>query len=100
VPDVLERLRRDYRPALLAHLARQSEAGRRSAYELGRQAMADKVSLLDLVQVHHAVFVDVALTIRDVDELPHLLDAAASFLVEALAPFEMTQHVPVRKTAD
>ena len=98
--DRLERLRRDYRPAFLAHLTRQGEAELRSAYELGRGAMADRVSMLDLVQVHHAVFVEVVLTVRDVEELPGMLDAAAAFLVEALAPYEMTRRPPARAATD
>jgi len=96
----LESVRRDYTPAFLAHLNRRSEASLRSAYELGRAAMAAEVSMLDLVQIHHKVFLDVALTIRDLEELPEMLDAAAAFLVEALAPYEMTQHAPVRRGGD
>lgn len=93
----LERLRRNYRPALLAHLGNGKEAGLRAAYELGRTAIADRVSMLDLVQIHHEVFVDVALTVKSVEELPTMLDGAAAFLVEALAPFEMTRHSPKRR---
>jgi hypothetical protein len=93
----LERLRQNYRPALLAHLGCRKEASLRAAYELGRSAMAEQVSMLDLVQIHHEVFVDVALTVRTVDDLPEMLDGAATFLVEALAPFEMTRHAPVRR---
>lgn len=96
----LESVRRDYTPAFLAHLNRRNEASLRSAYELGRAAMAAEVSMLDLVQIHHTVFLDVALTIRDLEELPEMLDAAAAFLVEALAPYEMTQHAPVRRGGD
>jgi Phosphoserine phosphatase RsbU, N-terminal domain len=94
VSDPLARLQRDYTPAFLAHLTRHSEAGLKSAYELGRTAIADGIGMLDLVQVHHAVFLDVAQTVRDVDEIPEMIDAAAAFLVEALAPFEMTRHHP------
>lgn len=98
--DPRERLRRDYTPAFLAHLAQRSETGLRSAYDLGRAAMADRLTLLDVVQTHHAVFLDVALTVRDVEELTDLLDSASAFLVEALAPFEMTRRAPVRDPAD
>jgi hypothetical protein len=97
VNEALERLRQDYRPAFLGHLSSRRESGLRAAYELGRTAIAEQVSMLDLVQIHHQVFLDVALTVRSVDELPDMLDAAAAFLVEALAPFEMTRRVPGRK---
>ena len=92
--DPVERLRRNYTPAFLAHLAQQDESTLRSAYELGREAVAGGLSTLDVVQVHHAVFYDVVSTARHVDEIPALLDAATTFLVESLAPFEMTRHRP------
>jgi Phosphoserine phosphatase RsbU, N-terminal domain len=94
----LDRLRQDYRPAFLAYLSSQREAGLRSAYELGRSAIGAQVTMLDLVQIHHEVFLDVAMTVRSLEELPKLLDAAAAFLVEALAPYEMTRRAPVRPT--
>lgn len=89
--EPLVRFRRNYTPAFLAHLSRRDEASLSSAYELGRGAIADGVSMLDLVHIHHAVFLGVAETVRQVEELPGILDAAAAFLIEALAPFEMTR---------
>ena len=94
--DPLARLQRNYTPALLAHLTNHNEATLRAAYELGRRAIADGVSMLDLVHVHHAVFLDVATTVREVGELPAIIQDAAAFLVESLAPFEMTQRPPAR----
>jgi hypothetical protein len=94
VSDPVMRLRRDYTPAFLAHQTQQTEGGLRSAYELGRAAIGDGITMLDLVQVHHAVFLEVAQTARGVEEIPEMLEAAAAFLVEALAPFEMTRRRP------
>ena len=88
----LDILRQNYRPAFLAHLTSRDEATLRLAYELGRQAVATSASMLDMVQIHHEVFADVVATLRDVDELPDLLAAATTFLVESLAPFEMTRN--------
>ena len=90
--DELYRLRRNYTPAFLAHLTRHDEATLRSAYELGREALAAGLSMLDIVDVHHGVFSDVVLSVRDVEELPDIVNAATAFLVEALAPFEMTRQ--------
>ena len=92
--DRIERLRRDYRPAFLAHLMRRDEVGLRAAYELGRRAMADGVGLLDVVQVHHEVFLQTTAEMRHVDELPDLVEPAAAFLLEVLAPFELTRRSP------
>ncbi|MGH3365649.1 MAG: phosphatase RsbU N-terminal domain-containing protein [Nocardioidaceae bacterium] len=98
--DKLARLRRDYTPAFLAHLTVATEMSLQSAYGLGRTAMAEEISMLDLVHVHHSVFLEVALTVKDVDELPPILDAAAAFLVEALAPFAMAHQHPTKPTPD
>lgn len=88
----LDRLRRDWTPALLAYLSRRQEAGLGSAYDLGRGAVADGLGILDVLAVHHAVVVDVLRTARDVHEPPELVEGAAQFLLEALAPFEMTRR--------
>jgi hypothetical protein len=92
--DELDTLRRNYTPAFLAHLTRHDEATLRAGYELGREAMVMGLSMLDLVDIHHAVFSDVVMSVRNVAELPDIVSAAASFLVEALAPFEMTRRPP------
>jgi hypothetical protein len=90
--EPLETLRRNYTPAFLAHLAQHDETSLSSAYELGRQAVAGGLSTLDIVQVHHAVFYDVVAATREVEEIADLLEAATTFLVESLAPFEMTRQ--------
>jgi hypothetical protein len=95
----LSRLRLDYTPAFLAYLTRRDEAGLRAAYDLGRRAMSDKVSMLDLVQIHHAVILDILATARSADELQDISRAAAAFLVEALASFEMAQRGFMEKTS-
>jgi Phosphoserine phosphatase RsbU, N-terminal domain len=90
----LERVRRNYKPAFLSHLAGRDERSLRSAYEIGREAMANNISMLDLVHVHHTVFLEVAATVRDVGEVSDLTDAATAFLLESLAPYEMTRQQP------
>lgn len=92
--DELTTLRRNYAPAFLAHLTRHDEATLRSAYELGREAMAAGLGVLDIVDVHHSVLSHVVLSVRDLEELPDLLHAATTFLAESLAPFEMSRRPP------
>jgi hypothetical protein len=89
--DAVHRLRRDYRPAFLAHLGRPTEAGLQRASDLGRASLTAGVSLLELVQVHHEVLLEVLVTSRP-DELPSLLGDAATFLAEALGPVEMARR--------
>jgi Phosphoserine phosphatase RsbU, N-terminal domain len=87
----LDRFSRDYRPAVLAYLGYPDEEHLAAAYELGRSALAADITLLDLVRVHHAVVGDVLRTTNS-DEMPTSVDAAAEFLVEALAPFEIARR--------
>ena len=90
--DAYERFRRDYAPAFLQYLSDRGEGGRRSAYELGRRAISEQLSVLDLARIHHGLLLEVLKTHRTPDELEHIAQAASEFLVEALAVFEMTQR--------
>jgi ANTAR domain/Phosphoserine phosphatase RsbU, N-terminal domain len=90
--DAYERFRRDYAPAFLQYLSERGERGRRAAYELGRRAIGEQLSVLDLARIHHGILLDVLKTHRSPQELEHIAQAASEFLVEALAVFEMTQR--------
>jgi ANTAR domain/Phosphoserine phosphatase RsbU, N-terminal domain len=90
--DAHERFRRDYAPAFLQYLSERGERGRRAAYELGRRAIGEQLSVLDLARIHHGVLLEVLKTHRSPQELEHIAQAASEFLVEALAVFEMTQR--------
>ena len=90
--DAYERFRRDYAPAFLQYLSERGEPGRRAAYELGRRAISEHLSILDLARIHHTVLLDVLKTHRSPQELEGIAEAASEFLVEALAVFEMTQR--------
>ena len=82
---------RDYRAAFLRYLPRRDEAALHSAYELGRRAVAEGVSLLELIRIHHEVLLDVLQDSRP-EELAVVATAASEFLVEALAVHEMAQR--------
>jgi Phosphoserine phosphatase RsbU, N-terminal domain len=90
--EAFERFGRDYAPAFLQFLSEGSERGRRAAYELGRRAIGEQLSVLDLARIHHGVLLEVLRTHRNPQELEHIAQAASEFLVEALAVFEMTQR--------
>jgi hypothetical protein len=90
--DAYERFRRDYAPAFLQYLSERGEPGRRAAYELGRRAISEHLSILDLARIHHGVLLEVLKTHRSPQELEGIAEAASEFLVEALAVFEMTQR--------
>lgn len=89
--NAVERLQRNYRPAFLRYLPRRDEAALHSAYQLGRTAVGDRVSLLDLAHVHHAVLLEV-LRSTPSEEVARTAAAASEFFVEVLATYEMTQR--------
>jgi Phosphoserine phosphatase RsbU, N-terminal domain len=90
--DAAERFGRDYAPAFLQYLSEGGERGRRVAYEFGRRAISERLSILDLARIHHGVLLEVLRTHRTPRELEDIAQAASEFLVEALAVFEMTQR--------
>ena len=83
---------RDYRVAFLSSIPRQSEAALTLGYDLGRRSVADGVSLLDLVQVHHVVLEEV-LTSTPPPDAGHVTRAAGAFLLEVLSTFDMATRV-------
>lgn len=87
----LEDVRRDYRTAFLRYLPRRDEAALHAGYELGRSAVVDGLSILDLAQLHHEVFLEV---LRDTssEDLGGVATAASEFLVEVLATYDMSQR--------
>ncbi len=87
----LDNLQRDYRTAFLRYLPRREEAALHSGYKLGRAAVADGLSILELARVHHEVFLEV---LRDTpaDDLTRVATAASEFFLEVLATFDMAQR--------
>jgi hypothetical protein len=87
----LARLRLDYRSALVGYLSRRGESQLHSAYELGRSAIAGRVGLLELVQLHNSVALDLLRATSEADRLD-VAEAAGAFLVEVLAASDMAQR--------
>jgi hypothetical protein len=87
----LDELTRDYRVAFLQYLPRRGEAALARGYELGRSAVADGISILELARVHHEIFLEV-LRETPPQELPAIATAASEFLLEVLATFDMAQR--------
>jgi len=90
--DALNRFRLDYAPLMLRYFTQRDEAGLQAAYELGRRSMRDSVGLLDIVRVHHELFLDVLATARDAQEANELAQASATLLIDLIASFEMSQR--------
>lgn len=86
-----EDLARDYRAALLRYLPRREEVARAAGYEIGRQAVASGMSLLEVARVHHEVLVMV-MEETDATEVNEVARTAGEFFMEVLAPYDMTQR--------
>jgi Phosphoserine phosphatase RsbU, N-terminal domain len=89
--STLADMSRNYRAAFLRYLPRREEAPLHEGYEVGRRAVADGVSLLELARVHHDVLLEVLRDTR-AEDLTRTATAASEFLLEVLAPYDMTQR--------
>ena len=85
--------RRNYHAAFLGHLLHRDEASLRTGYEIGRRAVVDGVSMLELAKIHHQVFRDVLAETRPT-ELDDVAGAASEFFLEVLATYHMTHQRP------
>lgn len=88
--SALADLRRDYRAALLRFLSTQSESARTTGYEIGRHAVEQGVSVLDVARVHHEVLAE-TLAHTPVAEHASQTSRAADFMQDVLATFDMAQ---------
>jgi hypothetical protein len=87
----LDDLTRDYRVAFLRYLPRREEAALSQGYELGRTAVTDGVSILELARIHHEVLLE-ALRETPAEDLTQFAAAASEFFLEVLATADMTQR--------
>ena len=89
----LDALTRDYKVAFLSYLARREEPALHRGYQLGRSAVVDGLSMLDLARVHHQVLLEVlADTQPTPEDVTAVATAASEFLLEVLATYDMTQR--------
>ena len=87
----LDDLARDYRVAFLQYLPRREETALARGYELGRAAVTEGRSILELARIHHEVLLG-ALGETPPDEVGQVAAAASEFFLEVLATFDMAQR--------
>jgi two-component system NtrC family sensor kinase len=88
VTEALAAIAEQYASALEDFLVAGGEEARSRAYDLGRRAVADRLGLLELAEIHHHAL-DVVTRRGAECRVGHVGDAA-DFLAEVLSPFEMT----------
>ena len=87
----LDALTRDYRVAFLQYLPRREEAALHRGYQLGRSAVTEGRSILELARIHHEVLLE-ALRETPSEDLSQVATAASEFFLEVLATFDMAQR--------
>jgi len=85
-------LEQSYASALEEYLSTGGEEALRSAYELGRTALADGRGLLDLAATHQAVITSLLERANPPPLLTQELDKAQEFFRESLIPYEMAHR--------
>ncbi|MBI4638190.1 MAG: PAS domain S-box protein [Candidatus Rokubacteria bacterium] len=83
--------------ALQDYLAGRGEVALQQAYELGRQALAKGLGVLDMVTIQHRALLTCLLKVQTAKEGSRTLRAANRLFVESLLPFEMS-HRRVQET--
>jgi signal transduction histidine kinase len=87
-----ETFEQKYQSALLEHLRNSSEATLGLAYEMGRSAITEGQSLLEIVSLHHRALQEIFESSTDAQYQREAVNCGASFLAESLSPFEMTHR--------
>jgi len=82
----------EYRSAFAEYLHIGGEAALRRAYELGRRALVEKKSLMELASLHHHILHGILADPHSASLRKKLLAAAAEFQAETLSPFEMAHR--------
>jgi len=92
VNDRLREWSDGYTVALGQYLSEPEELALTRAYELGREALADGLGVLEIATVHSQALAAVLDRPLNNGERTMLLDALEKFFVEVLSPFEMAHR--------
>ena len=87
--NTADALQRDYRVAFLRYVSTREEGPLAAAYELGRRAVGERLSILELSRIHHEVFRMVIQETRP-EDIDGVVEAASEFFLEVLATYHMT----------
>ncbi len=87
-----QRFRTAYMSALRDYLGDPTEFPLRVAYELGRRAVSQQLSVLELTVIHQETVRSILAGASNAAEMRRLSVAADDFFLESLASFEMVQR--------
>ncbi|HKV04299.1 MAG TPA: ATP-binding protein [Candidatus Acidoferrales bacterium] len=81
-----------YRFALREYATRGGEAALGKAYELGRRATANRMSLVEIVALYHRALSQLVTEAKDEQRVAELVRSGADFLIESLSSYEMAHR--------
>jgi len=90
--NLQEPLAEEYLKALRDYLSGGGEEALGRAYELGRSALSECKSILELLSLHHLALQEVLQDSRVTEEATRTILGAEAFLAEVLSPYEMTHR--------
>jgi len=88
----LPSLEGNYASLLCEYAKNRTEAALGEAYELGRRALAERKSLVELASIHHQALQRLLEEETDEKRRTILVRAGADFLAECLSPYEMAHR--------
>src|ERR1700675_3879024 len=88
----LENFEEEYCSALREYAAGGGEVALGQAYELGRRALEEQLSVVELASLHHHALIDLVRATEDKQQKEGLLRISAEFLAECVSPYEMAHR--------
>ncbi len=82
----------EYRSTFAEYIQHGGERALGRAYELGRHAITEKKSLMEIASLHHQLLQGMLADTRGAARQKKLLAAASEFLAESLSPYEMAHR--------
>jgi signal transduction histidine kinase len=82
----------EYRSAFGEYAQHGGEAALERAYELGRRAIAEKKSLMEIASLHHQTIHRMLVNTQEAARQQEVLAAGSEFLAETLSPYEMAHR--------
>jgi len=92
VSDIAVDFASTYAAAFRRYLDDAGEGALEAAYELGRTALREHLTLLDLAAVHHRVLLRALADEQAAGDAASVAESAGRFFLESLSVFEMTQR--------
>src|SRR5260370_15462981 len=82
----------EYRSSLREYAAGRGEPALRRAYELGRLALAERKSLVEIASLHHQAVLALVRGAKSEKRRDELFQAGAEFLAACLSPYEIAHR--------